>query len=165
MPMLNKATAKMTARMTPPELNNSVAEAEKFAALPLPADFIFPDRADRILRTKLQAYLDALPLGIQETIRATVYMALRSDPPKQMNFVWAGAYDYKIEFTETFDTYQSPRTAGVIGVTLSGRYPDDPHPLASQIAPPQGRGGRTSSSKRSSKGAPNPAKRKSSKSS
>lgn len=160
MPMLNKSTAKMTAKMTPPELNNSVTEADKFAALPLPADFVFPDRADRILRTKLQAYLDALPLGIQETIRATIYMALTSNPPKPMSFTWAGAYDYKIEFTETFDTYQSPRTAGVMCVTLSGRYPDDPHPLADAIAPPQSRGAR---SRRSTKGSPKPAKRKPSK--
>ncbi len=160
MPMLDTATAKMTAKMTPPELNNSVAEAGKFAALPLPADFVYPGNANQGLRTKLQAYLDALPGGIQETLRATIYLALTSNPPKPMNFKWEGAYDYKIEFTETFDTYQSPRTAGVIGVTLSGRYPDDPHPLAAQIAPPHVRGKRQASSRRAAKGSPRPARRK-----
>jgi hypothetical protein len=159
MPMLDQTAAIMTAKLTPPRLDQSVADANSFAALPLPAGFVFPK--DEYRRQKLQEYLNALPIGIQESIRSAIYLALTSVPPKPMTFKWAGAYDYKIEHTETYDTYHSPKSPGVIGITLYGRYPDDPHPLAAYLSPPGGR--RASSSKRTAKGAPKPAKRRPSK--
>jgi len=130
----------------------AAADAHSFAALPLPAGVVYPNNPVR--RAKLQAYLDGLPPGIQESIRAVIYMALNRNPPKPVAFLWRGGYDYRLEVDETFD---AGPTVGTVGITLVGRYPDDPHPIARQA-----RSGR-SSSKRAAKGAPRPAKRKASK--
>lgn len=158
MPMLNESTIIISRKCSPDTVGATSEEAELFASLPLPAQFVYPD--SRLRREKLQAYLDALPLGIQEAIRAAMYHALSSNPPRPLTFTWVGAYDYKLEHVETFDTYNSPRTAGIIGLTLHGRYPDDRHPLADQI---HQSGARTPSSKRAAKSSPKPAKRRPSK--
>lgn len=161
MPMLDEATTVMSMKMSSPNVAATAADATLFAQLPLPAAYIYPD--DALKRRLLQVYLNALPPGIQETIRATIYFALTSKPPRPIKFGWAGAYDYKLELTETYDTFHSPRTPGVIGLTLHGRYPDDPHPLADRIAAQGVASGRSSSSKRGGKGGAKPTKRKASK--
>lgn len=157
MPMLNESTIIISQKCAPGTINQTAKEAHLFASLPLPAQFVYPNSPLR--RDKLQAYLDALPLGIQEGIRAALFHALSSDPPRPLTFTWAGAYDFKLEHIETFDTYNSPRTAGIIGLTLYGRYPDDAHPLKDNIRQSSSR----SSSKRAAKSSPKPAKRRPSK--
>lgn len=158
MPMLNETTIIITKKCSPDTIGQTSDEAHLFEMLPLPAQFVYPD--SRLRREKLQAYLDGLPLGIQEGIRAALYHALTSNPPRPLTFTWVGAYDYKLEHVETFDTYNSPRTAGIIGLTLHGRYPDDAHPLADQI---HQSGSRKPSTKREAKASPQPAKRRPSK--
>jgi hypothetical protein len=160
MPMLDQATDIMSQKFSASNINQAVADAPLFAALPLPASYVYPAPNQAMRRQMLQAYLDALPPGIQENIRATIYFALTSRPPRPMKFRWAGAYDYKLEFVETYDTYYSPRTPGVISLTLHGRYPDDPHPLSDRMKPQERR---ASTSRRSATGSPKPAKRKASK--
>lgn len=160
MPMLNHASAKLSTKLSEANIvATAAAEAHKFASLPLPADFVYPDDATR--RDKLQAYLNGLPPGIQESIRATIYMALTSNPPKPVSFAWRGGYDYRLEMDETFDAYIPFATPGTIGITLVGRYPDNTHPLAAVMQPLQLR--TASLSKRAAKGSPKPAKRKASK--
>jgi hypothetical protein len=157
MPMLDQASAIMSTKLSAANIAEYVADAPKFAALPLPAGFIYPN--DTVRRPMLQAYLDGLPIGIQESIRSTIHFALTSDPPKPVAVRWEADYDYRLEHHETFDTYNSPRSAGVITLVLRGRYPDDPHPLADRIQPRAGR----AASRRAAKGASKPAKRKASK--
>jgi hypothetical protein len=158
MPMLNEATTIMTAKMSSANIAASVASAPKFQALPLPADFVYPNDAPR--RKLLQNYLNGLPIGMQETIRAAIFHSLTSVPPRPMQFSWSGAYDYKLEINETYDTYYSPRTPGVMGIILNGRYLDDPHPLADHLSQSRRAG---ASSKRAAKDSPRPAKRRPSK--
>jgi len=156
MPMLNQASAILSTKMSQANISTTAtADAHSFASLPLPADVVYPN--NQVRRAKLQAYLDGLPLGIQESIRATIYFALKSNPPKPVAFMWRGGYDYRLEIDETFD---AGPTVGTIGITLVGRYPDDPHPLATTIQAAQSG---ASSSKRRTKGAPRPAKRRASK--
>ena len=156
MPMLNQASAILSTKMSQANISaTAAAEAHSFAALPLPADVVYPNNPAR--RAKLQAYLDALPPGIQESIRATIYFALKSNPPKPVAFAWRGGYDYRLEMDETYD---AGPTVGTIGITLVGRYPDDPHPILAAVAHA---GSGKSSSKRAARGAPRPAKRRASK--
>jgi hypothetical protein len=155
--MLDQASAIMSAKLSAANIGEYVSDAEKFASLPLPADFVYPTDATR--RSMLQAYLDGLPVGLQESMRSTIHFALISEPPKPVAVRWEADYDYRLEHHETFDTYSSPRSTGVITLVLRGRYPDDPHPLADRIQPRAG----VASSRRAAKGASKPAKRKASK--
>jgi hypothetical protein len=159
MPMLDQATDIMSSKFSATNINQEVVNAPLFApGNSLDASYVYPNPGDAVKRKMLQDYLDALPPGIRENIRATIYFALTSRPPRPMKFRWVGAYDYKVEFVETYDTFYSPRTPGVISLTLHGRYPNDPHPLL-QYMKPHGRGA-AAASKRAATGSPSPAKRK-----
>lgn len=161
MPWLDETTDIMSSKMSATNINQEVVNASLFApgaASTLPAGYVYPNAADAAKRQRLQDYLDALPPGIQENIRAAIYFALTSNPPKPMKFRWVGAYDYKVEFVETYDAYYPHRSPGVISLTLYGRYPTDPHPLQKFMKP---RGRDAASSSKRAAASPKAAKRKS----
>ena len=130
MPAINATVFKLNDRLGPNQIRSTAAMADAFAqGGRLEASFAFPDDAQ--LRKVLQRYLDALPSGIHEALRATIYAALRASPPTPMVFNWEAAYDYGLHITQTPDTVLTP---GVISVTLRGRYPTDDHPLSADMA-------------------------------
>jgi hypothetical protein len=70
-------------------------------------------------------FLDTMPIAIQETIRAVGYAALSAEPPIEVTFAWAPAYDFEVTVWQAPDTRT---TKGGITVLIRSRYPDDRHP-------------------------------------
>jgi hypothetical protein len=155
MPALNATVFKLNAKFDPTNVGITAADADRFApGTQLQASFVFPNDAQ--LRRVLQRYLDALPSGIHEALRAMMHSALTANPPTPMVFNWEAAYDFGITITQTPDTVMTP---GVISVTIRGRYPDDDHPLEDDMEEyARSRSKAKSAGKRSS-----PARRKASK--
>ncbi|MGD9980028.1 MAG: hypothetical protein AB7H66_14230 [Hyphomonadaceae bacterium] len=155
MPALNAAVFKLNKKFDPTNLSATVGDADLFKeGKRLQASFVFPDDAQ--LRRVLQRYLDALPNGVHEALRAIMHGALTADTPTPMVFNWEAAYDFGLDITQTPDTVMTP---GVITVTLRGRYPDDDHPLEDDMEEfARSRSKAKTSGKRSK-----PAKRKASK--
>lgn len=130
MPAMNATVFKLNDKFNPTSAVTTAANMDLFApGQRLQASFVFP--SDPLLRRVLQKYLDALPGGIHEALRAVIYNALSASPPTPMVFNWEAAYDYGLAITQTPDTVTTP---GVISVTLRGRYPDDDHPLSDAMA-------------------------------
>jgi hypothetical protein len=75
----------------------------------------------------LARYLDELPIGIHEAIRAVVHSALLRESRQPMTFAWAPGYDYELS---VWDVSATKETAGGITVLLRSRYPADTHPLS-----------------------------------
>jgi hypothetical protein len=76
----------------------------------------------------LAGYLDKLPEGLQEALRALILSALTRESGLQpITFAWVPSYDYSLQL---WDVSNTEKTAGGITVLLSSRYPDDEHPLA-----------------------------------
>jgi hypothetical protein len=155
MPMLNQAVTVINTKLGPTQIGQTAALGSPFAALPLPAGFVF---ANPPLRAALQTYLNSLPLGMQEMLRATLHHALTKQPPTPVVMLWEAAYGYEIKVTETPD---APHSRGMIGIVLRTRYADDLVPVVP--SPIYSRPGSKSPSKRAAKGAPRPAKRRPSK--
>jgi len=100
----------------------------------IPADLFSPGQelsdAVRALDPDLDdlaPYLDLLPIGIKEALRALIYSALVRETRQPMTFAWAPSYDYEMKLWDVSNTEQ---TAGGITVLLGSRYPSDRHPLA-----------------------------------
>lgn len=155
MPAMNATVFKLNDKFNPTSARTTAADIDLFApGRQLQASFVFPN--DPLLRRVLQKYLDSLPSGIHEAVRAVIYKALSTNPPTPMVFNWEAAYDYGLTITQTPDTVMTP---GVISVTLRGRYPDDDHPLSDAMAEFARARSKGKASGKSSK----PAKRKASK--
>ena len=153
MPALNATVFKLNDKLDPTKVARTAADAAMFApGERLQASFVFP--GDPQLRRVLQRYLDSLPSGVHEVLRAVMHAALTANPPTPMVFNWEAAYDFGVNVTQTPDTVMTP---GVISVTLRGRYPDDDHPLLDDMLEFA-----RSRAKGSAKGS-KPAKRKASK--
>jgi hypothetical protein len=76
----------------------------------------------------LAGYLDHLPIGLQEALRALILSALTRETGQQpITFAWVPSYDYNLQLWDVSNTDQTP---GGITVVLGSRYPGDPHPLA-----------------------------------
>ncbi|MGD9965669.1 MAG: hypothetical protein AB7T59_04060 [Hyphomonadaceae bacterium] len=155
MPALNATVFKLNDKFDPTNVGITADDADRFApGQKLQASFVFPNDAQ--LRRVLQRYLDMLPSGIHEALRAMMHAALTADPPTPMVFNWEAAYDFGLHITQTPDTVMTP---GVISVTLRGRYPDDDHPLEDDMEEFARSAAKAKSSGKRSK----PAKRKASK--
>jgi len=86
--------------------------------------FLLPGSA---LGPHLRAFLATAPSSFQEALRGTLYHALTQDPPIPVTVAWSPGYDFSITVTQSPATAQ---TSGFITISLTSRYPDDPHPLA-----------------------------------
>lgn len=79
------------------------------------------------IREQWVAFLDSMPRGIEEGLRAIMYHALSTSPPTEIAFAWAPGYDFELGIWQAPDT---EKTRGGITVLFKSRYPDDRHPLA-----------------------------------
>ena len=70
------------------------------------------------------AFLQSLPRGILEAVRALIYDNLQRAEPLAITFAWAPAYDWELNIWECPGT----TSRGGITVLLRSRYPADPHP-------------------------------------
>jgi len=103
---------------------------EKFApGNPLAAGVVITKEA--AIHESYAAYINDIPIGIQEAIRSVIYYALGTKPPTQISFSWAPGYDYEVTMWQAPDT---SKTRGGVTVLVKSRYPDDPHPLAKKAA-------------------------------
>ena len=85
------------------------------------------------LRGDWVKYLQQIPEGLQEAVRAIIHHALGTTPPTHITFAWAPGYDYELSVWQAPDTRTS---RGGITILIKSRYPDDEHPLAHE--PPYG---------------------------
>jgi hypothetical protein len=72
------------------------------------------------------AYLDSMPEGIQEAIRAVIRSNLQRDNPLPITFAWQPGYDWELTINDVSNT---EKTHGGITMIVRSRYPDDPHPM------------------------------------
>jgi hypothetical protein len=91
---------------------------------PLAAGWIINDKMP--LHPHWMKYINEIPGGMQEAIRATIYYALSTNPPTQVTFAWAPGYDHELSIWEAPDTKTSK---GGITILIKSRYPDDKHPI------------------------------------
>ena len=52
----------------------------------------------------LAAYLDRIPEGVHEAIRAAIYSALAREPRQMVTFAWAPAFDWEVTVWDVGDT-------------------------------------------------------------
>ena len=114
MPMLVGGLGRLNQRFDTEHIQATAKEANDFA----------PERGfdagkligkDDVAKA-FQRYLNHLPGGVKETLRAVVYYSLKLKPPKPINFGWAPAYDSELTIWESD-----------CGITLlvKSRYPTD----------------------------------------
>ena len=64
-------------------------------------------------------WLEGVPAGLQEAIRATIFSALNRDPRSAITFAWAPAYDYELK---VWDVAPTAATPGGITILLKSPY-------------------------------------------
>jgi hypothetical protein len=67
-----------------------------------------------------QAFIDAMPKAIQETIREAIYQALGENLPIQV--LWMPAYDFEVSVTSVPGTAES---IGGVSILVKTRYASD----------------------------------------
>ncbi|MEY2567159.1 MAG: hypothetical protein QOE35_1688 [Actinomycetota bacterium] len=67
----------------------------------------------------LAEWLDKLPQGIHDAVRATVRSALTRDEPQPITFAWAPAFDYEMT---VWDVSAGPKTPGGITILIKSPY-------------------------------------------
>jgi len=79
------------------------------------------------LASMFKGYFAHMPGAIHESLRSVIHHALSTNPPTQITFAWAPAYDWELTVWQAPDTRH---TKGGITLLIKSRYPDDKHPLA-----------------------------------
>ena len=74
-----------------------------------------------------KAYFAHMPGAIHESLRSVIHHALSTNPPTQITFAWAPAYDWELTVWQAPDTRH---TKGGITLLIKSRYPDDKHPIS-----------------------------------
>jgi hypothetical protein len=85
------------------------------------------DERDDIPRAGVIAFLQQMPLGIHEAIRAVIKANLERENPLPITFAWQPGYDWELTINDVASTDE---TAGGITMIVRSRYPKDTHPLA-----------------------------------
>jgi hypothetical protein len=67
----------------------------------------------------LSEWLDTIPAGLHDGIRATIRSALTRDVPHPITFAWAPAFDYELSM---WDVSAGPRTPGGVTILLKTPY-------------------------------------------
>lgn len=123
MPALQTTLSKLNALSLPDRIND--AESELFSPGRSLSDAV---RALDMEVDELAPYLDLLPVGLQEALRALIFSALTREGGRQpITFAWVPSYDYELKL---WDVSETPATPGGITAILGSRYPTDAHPLA-----------------------------------
>jgi hypothetical protein len=79
------------------------------------------------LASMFKGYFANMPGAINEALRSVIHHALSTNPPTQITFAWAPAYDWELTVWQAPDTRH---TKGGVTVLLKSRYPDDKHPIS-----------------------------------
>lgn len=95
MPGLHKVVRHLNRQFDDDNIHSFTQYVAEFApGKPLNVEVLqFPDRA---VARRFQAYLDALPSGLKETLRGLFSHALSATPPIPISFSWVPAYDYEL---------------------------------------------------------------------
>ncbi|MDQ1373269.1 MAG: hypothetical protein QOJ09_607 [Actinomycetota bacterium] len=67
----------------------------------------------------LSEWLDKMPAGLHDGIRATIRSALTRGEPQPITFAWAPAFDYELSM---WDVSAGPHTPGGITILLKTPY-------------------------------------------
>jgi len=70
----------------------------------------------------VQDFIERVPGGFLEVFRSIVYYALSTNPPTQVTFAWAPAFDFEITMWQVHDT---AKTRGGITVLVKSAYTKD----------------------------------------
>lgn len=117
MPMLAVAVRRLNRRFDRDNIDEFAKRVDDFGPdRQLTADLFLTDESDTF-KAAMQAYIDRLPGSFKESLRSTIYYALRRKKP--VTFNWIPGYDFELQMWEP--------SCGVT-VLLKGRYPDDPDP-------------------------------------
>lgn len=95
MPMFNAVVRHLNRRFDDDNIGDFARSVDQFAqgrALDVEV-LAFPDAAVARL---FQSYLNKLPSGLHEVLRALLSHALSASPPIPISFSWAPAYDYEL---------------------------------------------------------------------
>jgi hypothetical protein len=130
MPGLQTVLGKLNTAFGREGIRDMVKYRDKFEpGKPLAAGIVVTRRT--ALYEFYAAYINAMPVSMQEALLAIIHYALGTTPPTQITFSWAPSYDYELTIWHAPDTRS---TRGGITVLLKSRYPDDKHPLAGEPA-------------------------------
>lgn len=130
MPALQTVFTKLNREFGEDRITGFATHAARFApGQALDIDFLAPD--DKVLQRAWKSYMKTVPLIFHEAVRSAIYVALTADPPTQITFAWAPAYDNEVTVWQAPDT---DVTKGGITVVVKGRYPVDTHPLLAKKA-------------------------------
>jgi hypothetical protein len=77
---------------------------------------------EKQLHDLVQDFVERVPGGFLEAFRSIVYYALSTNPPTQVTFAWAPAFDFEITMWQVHDT---PKTRGGITVLVKSAYTKD----------------------------------------
>lgn len=136
MPGLQTVLGKLNTAFGRDGIKDMVKHRDKFEpGKPLAAGIVVTKKA--ALFEFYAAYINSMPMSMQEALLAIIHHALGTAPPTQITFSWAPSYDYELTIWHAPDTRS---TRGGITVLLKSRYPNDKHPLAGE--PPFGSAGR-----------------------
>lgn len=130
MPKFQTMLAKFNTEFSEGRLEGFVRQKERFGpGTRISADFF--TEPGTALHRSFTSYLNRMPGVMHETLRSAIHYALSTEPPTQITFAWAPAYDYEVTYWQAPDTEE---TKGGITVLLKSRYPDDRHPLDGKAA-------------------------------
>jgi hypothetical protein len=125
MPHLQTALGHVNTAFSRENLPKLVEHRDRFCdGKPLAAGWVIDEKM--ALHKDWMKYLNDIPGGMQEAIRATIYYALSTKPATQITFAWAPGYDYELSMWQAPDTKTS---RGGITILIKSRYPDDKHPV------------------------------------
>ena len=114
MPMLHAMVRHLNRLFDDDHIREFAKQAHQFApGQALDVDVLkFPNAA---LARRFQKYINHLPDGMKEVLRALFSHALSASPPIPMNFSWAPGYDYEMTMWEQecgiLIQFRSPRSA------------------------------------------------------
>jgi hypothetical protein len=120
MPGLQTLFGELNKAFSRDMISDLVTNKEAFApGKPLAAGVVV--KSGRLQKPWL-AYINNIPMSIQEALRGVIYHALTSDPPIQVTFAWAPGYDYELTI---WDVPDNKKTRGGITVLIKSPYPGD----------------------------------------
>jgi hypothetical protein len=82
---------------------------------------IIADREKELI-SLVGEFFDRVPKGFLEVFRSILYYALSTNPPMQVTFAWAPAFDFELTMWQVDDT---AKTRGGITVLVKSPYTKD----------------------------------------
>jgi hypothetical protein len=126
MPALQTAMGPLNERFGPRHVvdNSELNHPDLFAEGTQLADLV--EAQDFVLLEPVVEFLQSMPLGIHEAIRAVIRANHQRAVPLPITFAWQPGYDWELTINDISSTDE---TAGGITMIVRSRYPSDKHPL------------------------------------